>query len=518
MAISLSGMTLHTDNDNEGGWSGTDGNDTYFKAVQGTNSQSWNVAKNGVETGVLTKAATMPTTRGVFTFWMASDLSFYYTDIRLELESSTNNLKQFIVADSVDKAIGGDFVCTAVDYVNKGSATGTFNPASLATTRIIVDNSSSGNIRAVINNWIDAMYFGPGHTISGTTTGDKLFTEATAQDELTANRYGVLRNFNGIIFCQADLSLVGTALVSDAEVLVFANAANGYDIYNLDITGTVTFINTSILTAGAKLFNFDSSNATSFSMEGGALEGCNTLDFGATQAVKSVVISNGVAVNIANTPTNCTFVNNTAINLTGTLTNPNITAGTASSAAIVTTDIDKITGGSITRNGSGYGVELTALADGTWNTDTTGYRTGTTGSPITPYYVGSTATGDEALFINLSSGTINIAVSGVSPPSVALPNGSTAVVNVTGFKPTLTLTGVIAGSDISITLHGTTTEIVDDVISGTSYGYQYTYTASTYVDIRIIKAGYKVWTQYNYLLSSVDTPLPVSQVIDRAYG
>ena len=51
MTVAVSGMSLHTNNDNEAGWSGTDGPDAYFVAVQGSNSESWLVSKNSSETG-----------------------------------------------------------------------------------------------------------------------------------------------------------------------------------------------------------------------------------------------------------------------------------------------------------------------------------------------------------------------------------------------------------------------------------------------------------------------------------
>ena len=78
MAIVNSGMTLYTDNDNEGGWGGTDGPDDYNNAIQGTNSESWQVSKNATETGTLTKSANMGTPK-YFTFYMSSNLAPYYT-------------------------------------------------------------------------------------------------------------------------------------------------------------------------------------------------------------------------------------------------------------------------------------------------------------------------------------------------------------------------------------------------------------------------------------------------------
>ena len=58
MAITNSGMTLYTDNDNEGGWGGTDGPDDYNNAIQGTNSESWQVSKNSTDIGTLSRTAT----------------------------------------------------------------------------------------------------------------------------------------------------------------------------------------------------------------------------------------------------------------------------------------------------------------------------------------------------------------------------------------------------------------------------------------------------------------------------
>ena len=306
MAVSLSGMTLHTNNDNEGGWGGTDGPDTYNNAVQGTNSESWQVSKNATETGTLTVSSTLNTTRGIFTFWMSSNLAPYYTDIDLELQSSTNNYKTFTAADSTNKAIGGNFVASVVDYVNKGTDTGTFAPGSFSVLRVIVDNSASGNIRSVINNWIDAMYYGPGHAVSGTTTGDLLFEEAAAVDELTANKYGVMWNYNGIIYSQGDIDLTGTALTSDSETLVFVDTLNGYDTYNLDVSGTVTFNATAIIAAGTIDFNLDASGATAFTMTGGSVSGAALIDFADGQTVDNVVFNNIAASTIANDPDGCT--------------------------------------------------------------------------------------------------------------------------------------------------------------------------------------------------------------------
>ena len=59
MAVSLSGMTLHTDNDTQQNWSGTDDLDDYNNSIQGSNSESWQVSKNSTETGTLVKSSSL---------------------------------------------------------------------------------------------------------------------------------------------------------------------------------------------------------------------------------------------------------------------------------------------------------------------------------------------------------------------------------------------------------------------------------------------------------------------------
>jgi len=420
MAVSLSGMSLHTNNDNEGSWGGTDGPDTYNNAIQGSNSESWQVSKNSSEAGTLTKSSTLNATRGLFTFWMSSNLAPYYTEIELQLESTTNNFKIFTVATSSNKDVGGNFVASAIDYVNKGIETGTFAPASFSKTVITVDNSSSGNIRSVINNWIDAMYFGPGHTVSGTTTGNKLFEEAAAVDELTANQYGVMWNYNGIIYSQGDIDLIGTALTSDSETLVFVDTINGYDTYNFDVSGTVTLKNTGIIGAGTIDFNLDASGATAFLMTGGFLTSCNALTLIDGQTFDDVVINSCATSSIANDPDGCTWNTSGLITIetNGSLSNCTINQST-STESVTTASLEVLTGNTFVSDGSNHAVILTSIGDGSMDWD----------NQLSGYASSDGSTGNEGVYVNVGSGnlTINVA-SGASTPSIRTAGATVTVV------------------------------------------------------------------------------------------
>lgn len=483
MALTLSGMTLHTDNDTQQDWDDTDDLDDYNNAVQGTNSEAWQVSKNDTGTGTLTKSSALPTTRGLFIFWMASNLAPYYTDINLELESTNNNHKAFEVANSTNKAIGGNFVASAVDYVNKGTETGTFAPASFSALSITVDNSDSGNIRSTINNWIDAMYYGPGHTITGTTTTDKLFAEAAAIDELTANKYGVMWKYNDIIYSQGDITLNGTALVSKSETLVFVDTINGFDTYNFNGTGTVDFINTSVVAAGTIAVDLNTGSMTSFSMVGGAISGDGNNSIGSGSTLDGVVLTNRGTSSISNTPLSCTWNSCEAITMqtTGGLDSCVINKCVDSVAVYGNiTNLGYITNCTFISDGTGAAINLGAIASDTtvsWDNTDTGYAA-TDGS-----------TGNETIIVDVYGAitlTINVSDTATTP---TIYNTGAGTVNVVAEQKTLTFTDLPDGVEARIRQGSFSIFYVASATGGTE-AYSYSYVAGTLVQITVGGSGY----------------------------
>lgn len=308
-------MTLHTNNDNEGGWGGTDGPDTYNVAIQGTNSESWQVSKNSTETGTLTNSSDISGTGNHFNLWMMSNLTQYLTHIKVQLISTSGNYREYTIATSSLQDVTGEFHCFALDIAG-GTQTGTFVPANFSSLEIELNNSTSGNIRSVINNWIDAMYFGRGLTfIGGSDTNDKMFAEATALDELTANKYGVLGEVNEQLFAQGDVVFDdgGSTVTqkSEGENLVFTkqtNTTNTYRLILLGNTNTITFTNTNISATDTSRFDFDSSGTiNSFTMIGGSFKKASTIAFKTGQDISGVsftecgeVDTNGASVSSCN--------------------------------------------------------------------------------------------------------------------------------------------------------------------------------------------------------------------------
>lgn len=82
---------------------------------------------------------------------------------------------------------------------------------------------------------------------------------------------------------------------------------------------------------------------------------------------------------------------------------------------------------------------------------------------------------------------------------------------------TLTLTGLVSGSDIVVLDAGTETERVNvNSNSGTTYPFIYSTTGN--VDIGVFKTGYVPFYIRNYPLTTQVASLPVAQIVDRNYS
>ena len=80
---------------------------------------------------------------------------------------------------------------------------------------------------------------------------------------------------------------------------------------------------------------------------------------------------------------------------------------------------------------------------------------------------------------------------------------------------TLTLTGLVSGSDVVINTAGTNTTVGEVDAGGTTFAW--VFAGAQTVTIKVMKAGYVPYQIYDYVLAAADASLPIAQVIDRAY-
>jgi hypothetical protein len=118
------------------------------------------------------------------------------------------------------------------------------------------------------------------------------------------------------------------------------------------------------------------------------------------------------------------------------------------------------------------------------------------------------------VYFAATTGTATLNVYSGSTPTT----GSAGCVVAVNNLKTLTLTNLIADSEVRIYTAGTTTELDGIENCSTTFNFSYNYVASTYVDIVIHKADYIHYRVEDYLLGSSDASLPIQQQVDRQYS
>jgi hypothetical protein len=118
--------------------------------------------------------------------------------------------------------------------------------------------------------------------------------------------------------------------------------------------------------------------------------------------------------------------------------------------------------------------------------------------------------------------TCSIANAGNLLTNIAIPTVTTSVAQGGSPYPldvlTLTLTGLVSGSDVVVRAAGTST-ILASVDSNVASSWPFVYETVQAVDIDVIKPGYVLSTLVrNFNLSSSNSSLPVSQIADRNYS
>ena len=454
MAVTNSGMTLYQDMDTDTNWAGEDGISTE-EFQQGTASQQWIVAKNADETATLTLATSMTGAKYIIAP-IISTISPFYTLISANLSDGTNT-ELFTLSDQLGgllhRAVAGQwqFNSHCMEFGNNGGVLVLANFASIA---IRCDNSASGNIRSVLNTYIDAIYYGTGRTIGGTTTTDKLFKESNDLDISSDKFDGCTLEFSGGIDAQTDIEITTTLGNSYGETLTFREVGNTSNIYTLTITGNSDFQATSISIANSNVTtNFISSGATLWQMIGGSITGAGTTIFKAAQVVEGVVFTDRTSLTHSGANFEGNTVNTSGVMIvlsTGTFTG-NIFNNSTSASSIQVSDLGDAPLNTFISDGSNHAVELTSIGGGSmdWDNQLTSYDAGAAGSPVTP-----TSTGNEAIYVNVTTAsdlTINVQT-GSSVPSIRVGAGFTGSVNVVaGAVPVLITTQTSDGTKIQNT-------------------------------------------------------------------
>jgi hypothetical protein len=443
----------------------------------------------------------------------------------------------------------------------RSGGAGTLNTSNI--THIGVFANVGGTTARFDNLILDACDVGNGLIITGTSTLG-LFNELLTNE--ATQRYGVVRSLND---SNSAVEIAGTLTLGDtsatastitdedskifaaepiyyqgAEVNAVPNTFAAINVVGGSGTNSLSLGQPVSTTGGRNGISIVGNNSYTFgidfsdgNVETGNWYGCSfenlsgSLTFdAASHNFKGNSISGcaGFTFVTGSEAVDCAFVNSAQIILSGTaaLTSCVITES-SSASAVTTTELENLSNCSFTKGTTGHAVELTSIGDGSMNWDCllSGYDTGSTGSPITP-----TSTGDEAIFVNVGSGTLTINVQdGASIPSI---RSAGATVNVVAGQRTFTITVKDIDTDAALQnarVYVTAaaggglaegTVIIDKVLTNASGQVSDTRSYSgnqPYVgNIRLASLGtyYKATSISGTISSSADTSINVSLIPD----
>jgi len=356
-------------------------------------------------------------------------------------------------------------------------------------------------------------YLTAGELISDGDASDNPCTFAgfAAQNDNVSNRWGILSlagatyELQGkFVIGQTNTKVATTCKFQDSNrsiACVDATHAE-FDFCEIIVDGASTICNLTNInfaTLGPWQKGVFTVNAGTVTISGGTWSNIGTIDFGTTSTVNGLFIQSGETATLGtgSTVTDCRFS-------WVRRDDPELTASTNDINGLIVNNFNQIS--SCRFSGSaGHHV----------------YVNGTFGAGTTVVNWDSTIDGTASISdINVdvpSGATLNVNVSG-DTPTFTNRAGTPGSINIVSNQVTLTITNVVTDSDVVIYTAGTTTKLQDDQdIAGTSSGYTYTYSASTFVDIKVYRDGYVPYFVYGFELGSSNASLPVAQVVDRNY-
>jgi len=505
------------------GWAGTSLNLDPDIRREGTNSVASTLRANNSTN--LYSGANLPAALNQQTIrlWCTNSLTPYmrsFAEQGFSLVVNTGSLGYYTVA-GFDTYNGGwlNIAITVSSTVSptSGTVTATNNVSQIGVR--FRRNSAPRNIN---NTWLDYLRYGDGYTVTGGTAGDPI-TPVTIAASDNASGYGIFERKDGVVFGSGMLEIGAGATATDfdsvGDVIVFLeNQYTRSSLYKIAAVGSgcnVLFDGSVVKTAGNltnNKFDFDfSDTAPTVTVTGCLLDKAETCTFATGQSITLNTFNQCGSI----LPSGATFTGNTIKDSTG-----------SASVTCTIAQIATVTNNTFESDGSNHAVELTGTAASfTWDNDSTGYASGSTGSPITP-----TSTGNETIFVNIASGTITINVAdGAAIPSI---RSAGATVNVVAGQRTFTVTvkNIDTGSALENARVYVTaaaggglsegTVIIDKVLTDASgqvsdtrsYGSDQPYTGS----IRLASLGnyYKATSISGTISSSTNTSINVSLIPD----
>lgn len=354
------------------------------------------------------------------------------------------------------------------------------------------------------NLGVDAIRKGTGIYITAGDSGTPAtFSGAATTNDSISNRWGVLSNIAGSSYELQGRFVVGQSTAKTPTLAYFVDSSK--NILLIDTPHSQSDFTQIIVDHASTVFNL-----TNVTIEAGGTTNPGKLVFNNASTTSSIdtcgFVKMGETVLRAGvTVTGSAWRQCGRITLNGaTISNSSVRNSTAATALLVGSSVSTLSNVAFQSAGTGHAIEITGGTSHTLN-----------GITFSGYAASNGSTGNEAIYVNISSGSVTI-----NSDSALSYRTAGATVTVVAGQKTLSVTNIISGSDIVILSAGTETVLASNdgaTNAVTSFDYSYTYAANTFVDIAVYKTGYVPYVVRNYLLPANGGSVQVAQVLDRNY-
>jgi hypothetical protein len=415
---------------------------------------------------------------------------------------STTNMKRWNVDGSDTMPVSQGWKCYVIDPAGTADVSaGTLTLSTVRNVGIMCRQTSAVNT-ALNNVFVDVIRRGTGLTATTSLAGDTITLLSIYNvDRTTANAWGILTQNAGIYYGAGKINIGATGQsqacnFSDTDqVLIWRDYPVADTLYEFNLKGasgnktTMTLTSCVVRGQSGQVWNITTDANSDFEAYS-----CSFAN------IRSAVLSSGSVLD------NCSIDVSGTIDVNGaTITSCSFSNQTASQLKFdAASDASNVSGCSFTSDGSGHAIEITATGTYTLNSLT-----------FSGFAASNGSTGNETVYVNVASGSVTI-----NTDSAISVRTAGATVTVVAGQKTLTLTGIVSGSDVVILTAGTDTVLSSNdgaTNAVTSFAYSYTYSSGVFVDVAVYKAGYVPFIIRNYELQNANASLPIAQVVDRNY-
>lgn len=363
---------------------------------------------------------------------------------------STTNYKLWFLQGSDTDVIGG-WRCFVVDPSSTADASAGTLTLTTVKNCAFINRQLTGVNTSLNNAMVDAIRRGTGLTATTSVGTDVItFSSIYAVDSATNNSWGIITQSTGIYFGSGKINIGAsgqsvTCNFKDTDaVLVWNNYPVSNTLYGFNLIGGATA--PTVLQFGDKDGSNNTSNGCTIRSQGTAVWNitCGT-NTGFKAYASSLSGIRAATLSATSELRNSSIVSSGTLDVTGaTIVGCQFSAHTATQLKVDTTsEMSSITNSSFTSAGTGHAIEITTIGSYAF-----------TNLTFNNYAVSNGSTGNEAVYVSATTGSVTLNITGGNTPSVRTAGATVSVVagSVTVTVKVQTTTGTaISNANVFLT-------------------------------------------------------------------